>query len=59
MSIKIIPDDDIYISQAQSRQYHQEYKQLCMYMVDPPSFEEFIQQKIRIEKMEDTTKDKK
>lgn len=43
MAIKIIPERDIHLTQAEYERLYREWRQACMYMVDPPSFEVYVQ----------------
>lgn len=45
MAIKIIPERDIHLTQAEHERLRREYQQLCTYMVDPPSFEVWVRQR--------------
>lgn len=46
MAIKIIPEHDIYLTQREHEKYQQEYSRDCMMMAYPPSFEEYVKQKM-------------
>lgn len=43
MAIKIIRERDIHLTQAEHDRLRREYQQLCSHMVDPPSFEAYVQ----------------
>ena len=44
MTIKIKQEPEIEITKAQYDRYAEEYRQMCMYMLNPPSLETYIRQ---------------
>jgi hypothetical protein len=43
MTIRVIPDPgDITLTQSELHHLQQEWKTVCMYIVWPPTFEEFV-----------------
>lgn len=46
MAIKIKPEPDIHLSQAELDRYRHDYNNVCMYTVDPPSFEVWLRSAI-------------
>lgn len=45
MPIKIIKAPTIHLTQAELEKLRSEYNQECMYRVDPPSFEVWVEQR--------------
>lgn len=45
MAIRIIEDEDIYLTPEEQRRFQQEYEDFCQGAYRPPSFEEFVKQK--------------
>lgn len=40
--IKILEGEQIAVTRAEYEQLRREYERMCMFMVDPPSFEAFV-----------------
>lgn len=50
--IKIIKPNDTYLTQAELERLRREYDQVCMYQVDPPSFEVWVEQRAQAKEAE-------
>lgn len=40
--IKIVPEQDIYLTEDEHRKYRRAYEDFCRHAVSPPSFEAFV-----------------
>lgn len=53
MAIKIIDTKpDIYLTQSEHDKHKHDYHQMCMFMVNPPSFEEYVRSHAKLAKGE-------
>lgn len=48
MAIKIIKEEDIYLTQEESRRLRRDYDSFCSYHVSPPSFESFCKNRKKL-----------
>lgn len=42
MTIRLVTEPDIHLTQSEFERYRREWERMAMFMVDPPSFEEFV-----------------